>query len=135
MAAHLREKGKDFEMTHSPMYPVGCVFLLCHARTFSRSSLTSSSITFSCFSHFRSPQRHWSLCSSLNLPSILPLGVCSFDAYMTGTLPFFGLYSMCVFSCSLMSDSLMTPWIVAHPTEFQKNMYFCFIDYAKAFDC
>ena len=21
------------------------------------------------------------------------------------------------------------------PTEFQKNIYFCFIDYAKAFDC
>ena len=25
------------------------------------------------------------------------------------------------------------PWIKAR--EFQKNMYFCFIDYAKAFDC
>ena len=25
------------------------------------------------------------------------------------------------------------PWKIAR--EFQKNMYFCFIDYAKAFDC
>ena len=26
-------------------------------------------------------------------------------------------------------------WIVKKPREFQKNIYFCFIDYAKAFDC
>ena len=26
-------------------------------------------------------------------------------------------------------------WIIEKATEFQKNMYFCFIDYAKAFDC
>ena len=26
-------------------------------------------------------------------------------------------------------------WIMAKAREFQKNMYFCFIDYAKAFDC
>ena len=26
-------------------------------------------------------------------------------------------------------------WIIEEPREFQKNIYFCFIDYAKAFDC
>ena len=26
-------------------------------------------------------------------------------------------------------------WITEKATEFQKNLYFCFIDYAKAFDC
>jgi len=26
-------------------------------------------------------------------------------------------------------------WIFEKPREFQKNIYFCFIDYAKAFDC
>ena len=26
-------------------------------------------------------------------------------------------------------------WIVEQAREFQKNIYFCFIDYAKAFDC
>ena len=26
-------------------------------------------------------------------------------------------------------------WIIKKAREFQKNMYFCFIDYAKAFDC
>ena len=26
-------------------------------------------------------------------------------------------------------------WIVEEAIEFQKNIYFCFIDYAKAFDC
>ena len=27
------------------------------------------------------------------------------------------------------------PWIIGKATEFQKNIYFCFIGYAKAFDC
>ena len=27
------------------------------------------------------------------------------------------------------------PWIREKAKEFQKNIYFCFIDYAKAFDC
>ena len=26
-------------------------------------------------------------------------------------------------------------WIIKKAWEFQKNIYFCFIDYAKAFDC
>ena len=26
-------------------------------------------------------------------------------------------------------------WIMKKATEFQKNIYFCFIDYPKAFDC
>ena len=26
-------------------------------------------------------------------------------------------------------------WIIKKATQFQKNIYFCFIDYAKAFDC
>ena len=26
-------------------------------------------------------------------------------------------------------------WVIEKATEFQKNIYFCFIDYAKAFDC
>ena len=28
-----------------------------------------------------------------------------------------------------------TQWIIEKAREFQKNIYFCFIDYAKAFDC
>ena len=27
------------------------------------------------------------------------------------------------------------PWTMEKASEFQKNIYFCFIDYAKAFDC
>ena len=27
------------------------------------------------------------------------------------------------------------PWITVKAREFQKNIYFCFIDYAKVFDC
>ena len=26
-------------------------------------------------------------------------------------------------------------WIIKNAREFQKNIYFCFFDYAKAFDC
>ena len=26
-------------------------------------------------------------------------------------------------------------WVIEKATEFQKNLYFCFIDYDKAFDC
>ena len=26
-------------------------------------------------------------------------------------------------------------WIIENSRDFQKNIYFCFIDYAKAFDC
>ena len=26
-------------------------------------------------------------------------------------------------------------WIIKNARKFQKNIYFCFIDYAKAFDC
>ena len=26
-------------------------------------------------------------------------------------------------------------WIIEKVREFQKNIYFCFVDYAKAFDC
>ena len=28
-----------------------------------------------------------------------------------------------------------TRWIIQKAREFQKNIYFCFMDYAKAFDC
>ena len=28
-----------------------------------------------------------------------------------------------------------TRWIMEKAREFQKNIYFCFMDYAKAFDC
>ena len=28
-----------------------------------------------------------------------------------------------------------THWIIKKAREFQKNIYLCFIDYAKAFDC
>ena len=28
-----------------------------------------------------------------------------------------------------------THWIIEKASKFQKNIYFCFIDYAKAFDC
>ena len=35
-----------------------------------------------------------------------------------------------------MRDQIATiPWIIEKAKEFQKNIYFCFIVYAKAFDC
>ena len=32
-------------------------------------------------------------------------------------------------------DQIANCWIIEKAREFQKNIYFCFIDYAKAFDC
>ena len=33
-------------------------------------------------------------------------------------------------------DQIANPhWIIEKAREFQKNIYLCFIDYAKAFDC
>ena len=32
-------------------------------------------------------------------------------------------------------DQIANIWIMEKAREFEKNIYFCFIDYAKAFDC
>ena len=32
-------------------------------------------------------------------------------------------------------DQIAICWIIKKEREFQKNIYFCFIDHAKAFDC
>ena len=32
-------------------------------------------------------------------------------------------------------DQIANFWIIEKAKEFQKNIYFCFIDYAKVFDC
>ena len=32
-------------------------------------------------------------------------------------------------------DQIAILWIMEKAREFQKNIYFCFIDYAKTFDC
>ena len=36
---------------------------------------------------------------------------------------------------SLSFGSYFVHWIIEKPAEFQKHIIFCFIDYAKAFDC
>ena len=36
---------------------------------------------------------------------------------------------------SLLDQIVNIRWIIEKAREFQKNIYFCFIDYAKAFDC
>ena len=35
----------------------------------------------------------------------------------------------------LSSSSSSSSWIIEKAREFQKNIYFCFLDYTKAFDC
>ena len=32
-------------------------------------------------------------------------------------------------------DRIANNWIIKKAREFQKNVYFCFIDYAKVLDC
>ena len=34
-----------------------------------------------------------------------------------------------------IANIIVNCWIIEKAREFQKNIYFCFIDYAKAFDC
>ena len=36
---------------------------------------------------------------------------------------------------SLLDQIVNIRWIIEKAREFQKNIYFCFIDYTKAFDC
>ena len=33
------------------------------------------------------------------------------------------------------SETSILHWIIEKAREFQKNIYFCFMDYSKAFDC
>ena len=37
--------------------------------------------------------------------------------------------------CELLLTNANIHWIIKKAREFQKNIYFCFIDYAKTFDC
>ena len=55
---------------------------------------------------------------------------------------FFKLSSVCDFAFkgmikfTIFRDQIANIcWIVEKARELQKNIYFCFIDYAKAFDC
>ena len=42
---------------------------------------------------------------------------------------------MCVHVCVGVYQIANIHWIIKKARKFQKNIYFCFIDYAKAFDC
>ena len=37
--------------------------------------------------------------------------------------------------CELLLTNANIHWIIKKAKEFRKNIYFCFIDYDKAFDC
>ena len=39
------------------------------------------------------------------------------------------------FKYSLWDQTVNICWLIEKARKFQKNIYFCFIDYAKAFDC
>ena len=47
-----------------------------------------------------------------------------------------GLGSPLVLLCTIIEKTQIADicWIIRKAREFQKNVYFCFIDYAKAFD-
>ena len=51
---------------------------------------------------------------------------------VTGVLLFLGTLSH---SHIYICQTANIRWIMQKAREFQKNIYFCFIDYAKAFDC
>ena len=46
------------------------------------------------------------------------------------------MYKLSLKEAEEISDpSFNIHWIIEKAREFHKNIYFCFIDYAKAFDC
>ena len=56
----------------------------------------------------------------------------------------YSLRALTIFSLILVTEKLLSSpldqianihWIIGKARQFQKNIYFCFIDYAKAFDC
>ena len=48
----------------------------------------------------------------------------------------FQIIQACLRNCRGTRDKIVNiHWIIEKAREFQKNIYFCFIDYAKAFDC
>ena len=44
-------------------------------------------------------------------------------------------YNCYMYSIHLLWAKINICWIMEKAREFQKTIYFCFIDYAKAFDC
>ena len=44
-------------------------------------------------------------------------------------------FTFTFFTSSAAWEALVIPLIMEKPREFQKDICFCFIDYAKAFDC
>ena len=44
-------------------------------------------------------------------------------------------YSVQHLNSIIFQDFANIRWIVEKARKFQKNIYFCFIDYAEAFDC
>ena len=45
------------------------------------------------------------------------------------------MYMMALEKAQETEVKLSTHWIIEKAKEFHKNNYFCFVDYAKAFDC
>ena len=58
--------------------------------------------------------------------SLHPCTVCTFQ-------PMSSLMVQLLFIKALIIANIH--WIIEKAREFQKNIYFCFTDYAKAFDC
>ena len=53
--------------------------------------------------------------------------------YMNGVN--FQMFKLVLKGRGTRDQSANIRWIMEKAREFQKNIYFCFIDYAKAFDC
>ena len=56
-----------------------------------------------------------------------------FQQYMNRELP--DVQALCRKGRGIRDQIANICWIIEKAREFQKNIYFCFTDYAKAFDC
>ena len=74
---------------------------------------------------------------NMNLPQVYtcspsPLLLSCFNS--TGTMNF-QMFKLDLKKAKPRDQIANIHWIIEKAREFQKNIYFCFIDYAKAFDC
>ena len=92
----------------------------------------------------RTPLSNWTTTIHLNGWGVISL--CNFDLHFPDSdvkhlFPMFvgHLYiffeEMSIQVLSLFLNLFYCSWVIKIARDFQKNIYFCFIDYAKAFDC
>ena len=121
----------DTSLFASPPYLINCSIL----PTVSPKQISTVLASLQLYSDHTSPViishlYHYHL---LNLNSMLKILQVRLQQYMNRELP--GVQAGFRKGRGTRDQITNIRWIIEKTIEFQKNIYFCFIDYAKAFDC